>query len=495
MFVNTYHSIYISGNKTLTGGRNIAGYRLRTAAKQHGYNVLVLDFAVVMSPNALLDMLAKVVTKETLCFSFSSTWFESIAPGRIGTSSIEWITDEFFAKLKHMFPQITLVAGGQMLTGYSSRMVYKHCEWHVTGFADIAFVKLLDFLSNKSTDLKYTIDTNNKKYIDSNIHYKVTNPNDLETVFEADDGLASFQPLPLEVSRGCIFQCAFCSHPFQGLKDPDAYIRSPENLANELRRNYELFGTTRYAILDDTFNDSIEKISRLKRAIELAKLPDFKFVSYIKPELLVTKPEMIEQLAGVGLAGGFMGIESMHQPARKVIHKGMDINKILDATESLVSKTGAHIAASLIAGISNDTEDLIRAGDEFLTANQDSLFKAWFYSPLFLLYDKDLTGVSEMDKSPKKFGYKVFDIKPNTFANWQNDSMNFDQAVKLATELSDSADAKAYPAGWFMATAWHVGSSDEDIKTKRLLEHKLGQKGVLYNHMRVKETSKRILPK
>lgn len=493
--MNTYHAIYISGNKTLTGGRNIAGYRLRTSAKQHGYNVFILDNATALSQHALLELISKAVTKGTLCFAFSSTWFESIAPDRIGTSSIDWINDSFFNQLKEKYPNISILAGGQMVTGYSSRMVYKHCDWHVTGFADFAFVELLNFLSGKTTDLKYSLDSNNKKYIDSNANYKVTKPDDLETVFEECDGLKDYQPLPLEVSRGCIFQCAFCSHPFQGLKDPDAYIRSPESLARELRRNYELFGTTRYAVLDDTFNDSIEKISRLKRAIELAKLPDFKFVSYIKPELLVTKPEMIGQLADVGLAGGFMGIESLHQPARKIIHKGMDINKILDATANLVSKTDAHIAASFIAGISNDTEELIRRGDEFLTNNQKTLFKAWFYSPLFLLYDKNLVGISEMDKDPKKFGYKVFDIKPNNFANWQNDSMSFEQAVALATELSDAADQKAYPAGWFMATAWHVGSSDIDIKTKRLPEHKLGQKGILYNQMRTKELLKLCSPK
>ena len=490
--MNTYHAIYIGGNKTLTGGRNISGYRLRTAAKQHGYNVLVLDFAVVMTQDALLKLLAEAVTKDTVCLAFSSTWSESISPERIGTSSIDWIADDFFARLKETFPGIPIVAGGQMLTSYSSKMVYKHCDWHVTGFADISFVELLNFLSNKPNRLKYKVDVNNKKCIDSNADYKVAHPNTLETVFEECDDVKSYQPLPLEVSRGCIFQCAFCSHPFQGLKDPDAYIRSPENLANELRRNYELFGTTRYAVLDDTFNDSIEKISRLKQAIDIAKLPDFKFVSYIKPELLVTKPEMIDQLASIGLTGGFMGIESLHQPARKSIHKGMDINRVLDATESLVSKTGAHMAASFIAGLSGDTEELIRAGDEFLTANQNRLFKAWFYTPLILLYDKNMSGVSDIDKNPEKFGYKVFDIKPSGFANWQNDSMDFSRATEIAIELSNSADAKAYPAGWFLATAWHVGSTDEDIKNKRLLEHKLGQKGILYNHMRVKEVTRRL---
>ena len=100
-----------------------------------------------------------------------------------------------------------------------------------------------------------------------------------------------------------------------------------------------------------------------------------------------------------------------------------------------------------------------------------------------------------MDKDPKKFGYKVFEIKPNEFAVWSNDTMNFNQAVALADELSDAADQKAYPAGWFLASAWHVGATDEDIKNKRLPAHNLGKKGMVYNAMRVKQMSKLILPK
>ena len=69
---------------------------------------------------------------------------------------------------------------------------------------------------------------------------------ELETEYELEDNFKDFQPLPLEVSRGCIFKCAFCSHPFLGKKSYD-YIRSPESLAKEIKRNYELFKTTRYS--------------------------------------------------------------------------------------------------------------------------------------------------------------------------------------------------------------------------------------------------------
>lgn len=61
-----YHGIILGGNKNLGGGRNIAGFRLRTAAKKFGYDILTLDNSVAMEPHELGEILSNVVTEETL---------------------------------------------------------------------------------------------------------------------------------------------------------------------------------------------------------------------------------------------------------------------------------------------------------------------------------------------------------------------------------------------------------------------------------------------
>ena len=60
--------------------------------------------------------------------------------------------------------------------------------------------------------------------------------------------------LPLEVARGCIFKCNFCSFPLNGKGKGEA-IRDFSYIRDELIENYELYGIEDYWLTDDTFND------------------------------------------------------------------------------------------------------------------------------------------------------------------------------------------------------------------------------------------------
>ena len=60
--------------------------------------------------------------------------------------------------------------------------------------------------------------------------------------------------LPLEVGRGCIFSCAFCSFDLIGKRVGD-WTKSPKVLRNELLENYEKFGVTTYNFTDELINE------------------------------------------------------------------------------------------------------------------------------------------------------------------------------------------------------------------------------------------------
>ena len=351
-----YHAIFFGGNPQLTGGRNIAGYRLRTSLRNHGYELLVVDTAPLMKPEEIIKLLENTVTAETLVLGFSTVWLDSFN-WEVWEDPITWITDSFFNTVKEKFPNVKIVAGGTGGTHVrGAKLISDHSSWIFNGFSDDSFYRLLDLLTNKPDHgLQYKLE-NGKSIVDSNVTHQIPNPDYVETIFETDDLFYDHQPMPLEVSRGCIFRCSFCSHPFQGAKDWDSYIRTPENLAEELRRNYDMFGTTRYSLMDDTFNDSIEKLDRLHRAIDLAKLPKFEFMSYIKAELLVTKPEMIPKLKELGCKAGYIGLESMNNQSRKIIKKGMDIDRVIDSLYKLRQDADTRIQASFIVGLPEESE-------------------------------------------------------------------------------------------------------------------------------------------
>jgi radical SAM superfamily enzyme YgiQ (UPF0313 family) len=487
-----YHGIILSGSRNEMAGRNIAGFRLRTAAAKFGYNILVIDSATAMTSAELESLLDSVITEKTLMLGISTVWLDNLTK-----NSIEWVTDDTIKKIKSKYTTLKIVAGGSTpgLRLSGAKHVYATCDWFLTGFSDNSFPKLLRLLEGHTDHgLKYMLDTYNKKVVDSNNFHQISHPDDIETIFQIEDAFHAHQPIPLEVSRGCIFRCAFCSHPFQGKKDFDSYIRTPENLASELRRNYELFGTTRYSIMDDTFNDSIEKLDRLEQAIELAKLPNFEFQAYIKPELLVTKPQMIDQLVRMGLRGGFCGIESFNNRARKVIGKGTDINKVLDALYRLCEiGPNVKLHGSVITGLPGDTKEDMYQWQEFFIKNQPVLFKSWVFQALGIFLNSKLKGESSIEKEPEKYGYKIIQKMPNEFALWYNEHMNFTEAGQLTKMLWSQSYPIMTPGGWHLSSAWNVGLSEDDISSKSFKDLELEQRGRDLVRQRAIETLKKFI--
>lgn len=478
-----YHSVLLCGSKYETAGRNIAGYRLRTAANKFGYNSLVLDSATAMTEAELVSVLDHTITDQTLMLGISTVWLNgNVAGGGIG---IEWCTREFFKRIKIKFPKIKIVAGGVgLLKLRGSQAIYDSADWHVTGFSDDSYPRLLMMLEGKSGHgLKYFVDTNGRHTIDSNRAHKITDPNEIETILEEGDEFLSHQPIPLEVSRGCIFRCVFCNHPFTGAKDADSYIRTPESIANELKRNYELFGTTRYSLMDDTFNDSFEKLDRLEKAIDLAKLPNFEFQAYTKPELLATKPAMNDQLIRLGIVGGFAGIESLNSRARKEMNKGMDVQRVFDALTNLTIKSSKiKLHASIIIGLPGDTLNDVNDWQSFFIKNQSTLFRSWEYAGLGIYQpstlETDNTNLSPIEKDPEKYGYKIIKSAPGKYIHWATDTMDANQASKLAVKLNEDTRHVATPGGWYVSSAWNVNETDEAMNTTTLVNLQLGRKSL-----------------
>lgn len=486
----TYHGIILCGSRHELAGRNIAGFRLRTAAKKFGYNILVIDSATAMTSLELERLLDNVITEKTLMLGVSTLWLDLME-----NNSIEWIKDDTIRMIKLKYKTLKIVAGGgDGLRLSGAARIYAACDWFLSGFSDDSFPKLLRLLDGHvDNGLKYMIGPDLKKVVDSNKFHQISHPNEIETIFEAEDGFLAHQPIPLEVSRGCIFRCAFCTHPFQGKKDFSSYIRTPENLAVELRRNYELFGTTRYSIMDDTFNDSIEKLDRLERAIEIAQLPNFEFQAYIRPELLVTKPQMIDQLVRLGLRGGFCGIESFNNRARKIVGKGTDINKVLDALYKLC-EVGSNVKlhGSVIAGLPGDSIEDIHRWQEFFVNNQSKLFKSWIYAPLGMFLNNKLEGESAFEKDPEKYGYKIIQKNPNAFMKWENEHTSFSEVIELTKKLYEQSYPIMTPGGWHLSSAWNNGLSEEDINLKTFKDLNLDQRGRALVRQRAVDTLKKF---
>lgn len=441
-------------------GRGIAGPRLRTAADRAGFNVKVIDYINHISLDQIYQLIDILVTDKTKFIGLSVSWIDDT-----NWSNHPWYRQDFFDTIRKKHPKILIITGGH--DEFKKDFLLKNSNYHFHGYSDNSFVEFLKMIHGQDHNLQYYRNPLTKGYIiNSNISHPVENPDDLETIFFKEDNIKPYQPMPIEVARGCIFRCGFCRHPFQGKKDYDSYQRSVGSLASELKRNYELFGTTRYTVLDDTFNDSIEKISRLQQAVKNSGIPKFEFVSYIKPELLVTKPEMIQMLADLGLRGAFIGIESFNQENRKAIGKGTNIVKVLDACQKLseVNNRQVLIHAGFIVGLPYDTKESLEKTLQFLLSNNNTMFKSFHSQPLSIngsgRFNPPVAedSMSLMDKDPSKYGYKF-----QKGGHWYNDYWSVWDAIAFSMRFNLASDKVARAGGWQVAAAWQIDTADSDL--------------------------------
>ena len=457
-----YCGILLFGQNFEFAGRGIAGPRLRTAASRAGFDIMIVDFINNLTVEQILELLEKSITKNTKFIGLSASWID---PGTI--QFYPWYNKQFFEAVRKRWPQLLIITGGH--DEHNKSFLLENANYHFHGYSDHSFIEFLKMVHGQEHTLKFTKkNIGNNRYVymvDSNKDHAVTNPDDLETVFLKEDGFKSHQPLPIEVARGCIFRCSFCRHPFQGKKYYDSYQRSIGSIAKELSRNYDLFGTTRYTVLDDTFNDSIEKVHRLTEAVKLAELPKFEFVAYIKPELLVVKPEMIDMLVDLGLKGAFIGMESFNESTRKVIGKGTSVEKVLDACKKLgeANNNQVRVHASFISGLPYDTHETVTDTWKFLISEQNTYFRSWHFETLSLRPYTNIKPMSDdilstFDKDPGKFGYK-FDQD----GYWYNEHWSFKESAILTKKLMVDSQKYIKAGGWRIAGLWQAGVPDDKL--------------------------------
>lgn len=480
----TTHAIILGGILKDLTGRPLGPYRLRTALAQQGYRAEVIDYAWALDQEELLTILTSVVTQDTLVIGISNIWFTTTKERDSGNFN-KWFTQNFFDTVKQQWPWIKIVIGGtKTALVQGAELLKSPADWWLSGFADIGFSELLKHLQGQPNDLKYFIDRDGCGIVDCNLDYRVQNMDDLETVFESNDRFLSHQPLSLEVSRGCIFTCSFCTHPFLGKKSYE-YMRTAESLASELKRNYELFGTTRYIITDDTFNDSMEKLERVARAIDISKIPNFEFVSYIRSELLVTKPEMIPMLKQLNIRGGFIGLESMNSEARRAIGKGMDVNRVMDALSNFKANTRVKLFASMIVGLPGDTLD--DAYSWFERFKTDGMFGEWGFQPLGMTFDENGIGDSIFSREPAKYGYTITGnnlilqnqtVGPRSY-RWTHKLGYTDQdAGRVSADINMQSESIVGAGGFGVAEYWFHGVNDHEIDTWTRYDVGVGLRGI-----------------
>lgn len=157
-------------------------------------------------------------------------------------------------------------------------------------------------------------------------------------------------------TRGCPYRCTFCTtsrmfHPYRQ--------RSVDNVIEEIRM-YKKLGFKYINFEDDNFTADKDRAKEIcRRMIDEGLV--FKESFFFGRTDLAQDEEMLQLLHDAHLTRVLIGIESLNQKALNTVHKGQNIQSIIDAAAAC-EKYGIRMIASIVLGIDDDTiEDMNRS--------------------------------------------------------------------------------------------------------------------------------------
>lgn len=462
--------------------RYLGPYRLATALESSGYSTFVLDYIEHFTKEELAQVLSLHINEETLWVGFSSSFFWN------GNSDAD-IESMYYSKyqdVKYLFnfirfisPNVKFIYGGSKSQYFAIDDVDSNIDYYVTGNADNSIISL-----TKDIDAGIKRD----KIVDS-LKYEEPKMIELKTDW-GNHPVIRNEGLPLELARGCIFKCKFCDYPLTG-KKKGTYLRDPNQIKDEMIKNWEDHGTESYFFTDDTFNDDNDKLESLHKVF--SDLPfDLKFSSFLRLDLINRFPHQATLLKDMGLVGNFFGIESLQQQSATAVGKGLRTSKVKDRLYWLKEKWGntVNIEAGFILGLPYDTREYFEELIKWCMEKDNPIDAAHFYPLMLFRYKQDSQlkrYASEFDLNSDIYGYTGKN-------NWElpSQGLNYDICSDYSKRFNNYRAALNKIAGFGVITALNTGVMLEDIRTLTEIEIENKYNIPSMNNVKIREYKRMI---
>ena len=457
--------------------RSIGPYKVAHWIRKHGHTCQVIDYVDRMTEDQLVAVIKKFITANTKIIGFSSTFLSNNIYKWKNKASYR-IPEHFILAIKRIrkeYPHIKIANGGYMADRVSGWNVVDVSIMSYTAASEDVFLEYLNHLKSGTPPPLGRIilpgmlkgeKVKSRMLYDTAREPKYNIESD-DFQFILQDCILPGEPLPLDISRGCIFACKFCQYPHLGKKKMD-YVRGMEYLEQEIRYNYEKFGTTGYYLLDDTFNDTEFKV---KAFYDMTQRLPFKitFSSYLRADLLYTFPDSALVLQEAGLTGAYHGIESFHPEASKIIGKawsGKHGKEFLPKLYHDIWKNQVPMHTNFIVGITGDTpQNIIDTVDWYVGNKMHSIQ----FSNLGLFGPNSkgsrYTMLSEFDKNADKYGYTFTEESKEGFSRWKNDNWTATSSTIAANKANASVSKITKMGSWIIQAALWSGVNKQSVMT------------------------------
>lgn len=250
---------------------------------------------------------------------------------------------------------------------------------------------------------------------------------------------------PIEFSRGCKYNCSYCSY------DRGKNVRPMEDLREELLRNAEL-GITKYRIADSNFTDGPpavadfpHQVCRLMKELDLG----LQWSCYSRVDDLT--PELADLMREAGCFAVFFGIETGDDAMMRLMHKGHSVEDARRGVE-VAKRSGMHAHANFIIGYPGETTETARRTVDFIVESRpDTVTLGQFfleeYAPV---------------KGPRMTSFAI----EGEGNQWKHATMDSHTADRLIAEAQRELVSEGISLGseFALAERMSLGLSFEDCK-------------------------------
>lgn len=471
--------------------RYIGPYVVASMLEQAGFDVVVIDWFT--QQNNFLEFLENFITSETLMVCISTTFLSptpidssrleerSAVTKRYYTSTSLWCeTDNelktWFSNIRGLINKVNsdakIVLGGarvDLMYKYpeSSQLsnTYKEVDYAIVGHAEDSSVQLAQSL--KECKDVYAEEKNNIKFIVDAFPKNHCPP----TYYNPKWAIQRNEALPIEVARGCLYNCKFCYYDKKA-----SYRKELSILKEEFIRNYELFGTTNYHFCDDCFNDTRPKV--IETCETILSLPfKINWISYARTDISVKYPETLNIMIESGARALGFGIETFNREAGRKAGKGVPPEKVkrflLDSYNKYKEECLFH--ATFIVGLPGETEKSQLETIQWLEQNHCLDFASFGalgvpeYKPEF---DGSISDYPDFARNPQKYGFEEIRARP---MYWRHATMDRPKAEKLTKIINHrwlNLNKRTYLRYmWFIPMLFTLGFSWDIIKRMARFEH------------------------
>ena len=434
--------------------KNLGGYKVAHVLRTHGYSVLVIDHLHYFNQADIKKILNNCVSERTKFVGFSITFFNSVEGSdvRYPNAKMNYVSMNYNrsfcpqgAEFEHTLldcvktlnSKCKIVLGGA--STISNLISNKNIDFIVNGYAEISIVNLMKYLEGTEPLLSAYKNIYGVTVVDDRNAEKYIMYNSTMRWLPSDIGVA--KSLPTEISRGCVFDCAFCTYPMRGKKSTD-HVRGIDGIVDEMEYNYQNYGITTYSLMDDTFNDDDTKLDMMLAARRKLSFDPI-YWCYARLDLLTANPGRVDKMYDLGVRAMYMGIETLKKETGAKIGKGMHAEKQRETVEAIRKKYNNDILmhGSFIVGLPHEPADSIKSTLNLILSG-DLPLHSYIFNPLIMRREADSEWwQSKIDKDYEKYGYTdqgqngnddLIMKKPAPLVNWKNDQMTSAEAVELS---------------------------------------------------------------